>query len=266
MADPAPRLILPVVFCLAAALIQNGRPDKGLGDGVWVTVGSWSTIFKVTESFLSNLAGNSNTGAAVGNASGEIMDAGGFMLTSQTPRVVLSATWVIDTDVVVMTFTQFFNGIFNVSKDKGGTWSNDTQGVTFLKGKYPFTYHTKDGVTSEIFSFRSTQAKTPTWGFGLHKGSARWLKLELPGSRQQIWYYLKRFSILDSSSLKGPLTEQSKLVLGSSAIRSLLYRNLAVSAQFLYSATTGEVRHYAVSIYINVLSVLQDRSSRMRNS
>lgn len=73
---------------LVASFVEETRADDGFRHRIGVAIGRRPTVFKVTLLLLADNPGNADTGAAVGNASGKVVDVGGFVESSQTAGVV----------------------------------------------------------------------------------------------------------------------------------------------------------------------------------
>merc|ERR1711874_882378 len=98
------------VLCLVR---QDGGPDQNLGHSVGVAVGRWSSVLQVALTIFCHLSWDPDTGSSVSHTSGEVVDAGGLVVTSQTSGVVLALAGVIGLDVTHMVLRQLLNGVLD---------------------------------------------------------------------------------------------------------------------------------------------------------
>lgn len=110
-------------LCLYSLFFQYGCPDDNLGHRVGVTVGRWSSVLQVAVSVLGHLSWDSDAGSTVSHSGGEVMDAGRFVLPSQTSLVVLAFFRVVRFDVSYVMTGQQLDGF--VYRPGNNWWYND---------------------------------------------------------------------------------------------------------------------------------------------
>lgn len=99
---------------LISSFVEETCADEGLCHSVRITVGRGPTILEVALLLLAHSPGDTDAGTTVGHASGELMDVGCLVETSQAPGIVKPPFGVVGTDVVLVTLAQLLNGLFNV--------------------------------------------------------------------------------------------------------------------------------------------------------
>lgn len=80
---------------LAFSSLQTHSSHQGSSDSVWITVGRWTTILKVSVSIVIGGTWNTDGGGTGGNPIGELVDGSGLVESSQTTLVVLSSMWIV---------------------------------------------------------------------------------------------------------------------------------------------------------------------------
>lgn len=128
----AVRLVL-VLKRLVSGFVEETRADKGLCHSIRITVGGGPAVLKVALLLVAHVPGDADAGAAVGHASGELVDVGCLMETRQAPGIVQTPFGVVGTDVVLVTLAQLLNGLFNVPTNgarKRGRYSERLKDAT----------------------------------------------------------------------------------------------------------------------------------------
>lgn len=94
----------------------------GYGDGlrhcIRVTVCCGTAVLKVPFLLLPHLPWDADAGTSVGHSSREVVDAGGFVETCETPDVVLAFMRVVHMNVLRVLFPQLINSLLNVPNIK----------------------------------------------------------------------------------------------------------------------------------------------------
>lgn len=98
---------------LQALLVTTGATyslDYDTSDLVRVSIASWPSVLKISLSLPSALSWNSDTGATVGNAPAETLDATGLVTTGQPLLVALS----VHGNVLLVALLELLHGGFDV--------------------------------------------------------------------------------------------------------------------------------------------------------
>lgn len=99
---------------LVSSFVEETRTDEGLCHSIRITVGGGPAVLEVALLLMAHVPGDADAGAAVGHASGELVDVGCLVETRQAPGIVQPPFGVVGTDVVLVTLAQLLDGLFNV--------------------------------------------------------------------------------------------------------------------------------------------------------
>lgn len=97
-------------------LVKATSLDQNLSDLVRITIGGWSTIFKVAFVVFGHVPWNADGAASVGDSGREVVNGGCFMETGKTTLVVLALVGVIGLDVTNVMAGQLVNGCLNLNQ------------------------------------------------------------------------------------------------------------------------------------------------------
>lgn len=109
---------LAVIGGLVAPFFQQARAHQRLRDGVRVAVGGRAPVLEVALLVLPHRARDADAGPAVGHAGRELVDARGFVTTSEASGVVEPAFGVVGPDVIPVSLRQPFDGVLDDSAEE----------------------------------------------------------------------------------------------------------------------------------------------------
>ena len=96
-------------------LVQTDSPNNAFRHNVRVSVGGRSSVLQVATSLLCYAPGDTDGGAPVGHAGGEVVDGGGLMMTCEATFVVLALVWIIGADVGHVTRREPVDGLLDLN-------------------------------------------------------------------------------------------------------------------------------------------------------
>lgn len=109
---------LAVICGLFALFFEQTCAHQCLCDSVRIAVSGWATVLEVTFLVLPHWARNADAGPTVGHAGWELINARGFVTTSETSGVVEPTLGIVGPDVIPVSFCQLFNGFLDDSEDE----------------------------------------------------------------------------------------------------------------------------------------------------
>ena len=90
--------------------VEHARPDEDLRDAVRIAVRRRATVLEVAAPILADLPRDTDAGAAVGDAGGEVVDAGRLVESRQTSGVVGASVRVVRHDVLLVFRRELLDG------------------------------------------------------------------------------------------------------------------------------------------------------------